>query len=149
MNTSRAEISTARTRTQLTEMATLDISKAIFSLLPPISRVQLSSFSPPSVFATSSQHALSLSLTLPHLHRNRTLPPFISRYTNAQVSDDGQSSGSEEFLEEEDEVDDSDGGADYDDSLDVDALEEEAKHAVREYSRSLSRQLSLGKLRFL
>ena len=146
-------------------MATLDISRALFSLLPPIPRVSfspLSPLSPPPVFATSSSHSLSLALTLPHLHRQRTLPPCISRQTNAQFSDDTGASESEEFLEEEeedDEADDSDGGVDNDDdddddddeevanrsySLDVDALEEEAKHAVREYSRFLSRQLSIG-----
>ncbi|XP_034688332.1 GTPase Der-like isoform X3 [Vitis riparia] len=142
-------------------MATLDISRALFSLLPPIPRVSfspLSPLSPPPVFATSSSHSLSLALTLPHLHRQRTLPPCISRQTNAQFSNDTGGSESEEFLEEEeeeeDEADDSDGGVDYDDdddeevanrsySLDVDALEEEAKHAVREYSRFLSRQLSI------
>ncbi|CBI16384.3 unnamed protein product, partial [Vitis vinifera] len=147
--------------TQLTEMATLDISRALFSLLPPIPRVSFSLLSPPPVFATSSSHSLSLALTLPHLHRQRTLPPCISRQTNAQFSDDTGASESEEFLEEEeedDEADDSDGGVDNDDdddddddeevanrsySLDVDALEEEAKHAVREYSRFLSRQLSI------
>ena len=144
-------------------MATLDISRALFSLLPPIPRVSFSLLSPPPVFATSSSHSLSLALTLPHLHRQRTLPPCISRQTNAQFSDDTGGSKSEEFLEEEeeeeeeeeDEADDSDGGVDYDDddeeevanrsySLDVDALEEEAKQAVREYSRFLSRQLSIG-----
>eukprot|EP00261_Vitis_vinifera_P035073 XP_019076316.1 PREDICTED: uncharacterized protein LOC100260310 isoform X2 [Vitis vinifera] len=142
-------------------MATLDISRALFSLLPPIPRVSFSLLSPPPVFATSSSHSLSLALTLPHLHRQRTLPPCISRQTNAQFSDDTGASESEEFLEEEeedDEADDSDGGVDNDDdddddddeevanrsySLDVDALEEEAKHAVREYSRFLSRQLSI------
>ncbi|KAJ9697986.1 hypothetical protein PVL29_007205 [Vitis rotundifolia] len=137
-------------------MATLDISRALFSVLPPIPRVSLSSLSPlypPPVFATSSPHSLSLALTLPHLHRQRTLPPCISRQTYAQFSDDTGGSESEEFLEEEDEADDSDGGVDYDDddeevanrsySLDVDALEEEAKHAVREYSHFLSRQLSI------
>ena len=141
-------------------MATLDISRALVSLLPPITRVSFSPLSPPPVFATSSSHSLSLALTLPHLHRQRTLPPRISRQTNTQFSDDTGASESEEFLEEEeedDEADDSDGGVDYDDdddddeevanrsySLDVDALEEEAKHAVREYSRFLSRQLSIG-----
>ena len=141
-------------------MATLDISRALFSLLPPIPRVSFSPLSPPPVFATSYSHSLSLALTLPHLHRQRTLPPCISWQTNTQFSDDTGASESEEFLEEEeedDEADDSDGGVDYDDdddddeevanrsySLDVDALEEEAKHAVREYSRFLSRQLSIG-----
>ena len=134
-------------------MATLDMSRAIFSLPNPIYRASLSSLSLSSVLATSSRHSLSLSPVLSHLHCHRTLSPCISRQTNAQFSGDGEESESEEVLEGEDETDDSDGGADYDDgdvfgnrthSLDVDALEEEAKHAVQEYSRSLSRQLSLG-----
>ena len=71
--------------------------------------------------------------------------------TNAQFSNDTEWSESKEFLEEGDKVDDFDGGVDYDDDevanqtckLDVGVLEKEAKYVVREYSCSLSRQLSI------
>ena len=54
-------------------------------------------------------------------------------------------------MEEGDEVDDFDDSVDYDDDevvnqtckLNVGALEKEAKHVVREYSCSFSRQLSI------
>lgn len=55
--------------------------------------------------------------------------------------DDGQEYGDGNYDEDEDKGDESDG---RNNAFDVDALEREAKDAVREFSSSLSRQLTIG-----
>lgn len=125
-------------------MATLDVSRAMFSSLTPIYRVSHAFLPRPLVLLNSFPHVLSLSHSLPHLHPALTLPICVSRDTNAQFSEYSEGA-EEEFLED----DDSDGFVDYDDDSptgqSVDELEEEANRAVREYSRALKRELSIGK----
>lgn len=115
------------------------------SLLSPI--LKLSSSSSP-ILRPSSPPFVSLSL-----HKRSYLYPLPLRALSS--SNDAVSAANDEeefaefeeedggFEEEEEEVDD-DGSDGQDFGFDVDALEREAKDAVREYSSSLSRELKIG-----
>ncbi|KAK9939707.1 hypothetical protein M0R45_016396 [Rubus argutus] len=100
---------------------------------PTLSKT-LSLLSPP--FPTSQiLHLRTPSLSLPRASR---LPRFLSRLsaTDLDISltdDDDDDEQVDELL------DDSDGPADFD----VDALEEDALHTVRDFSSSLSKQLTI------
>ena len=98
------------------------LSKTL-SLLSPIPIPK-----PPSLF---SPIHLSLSLSL----SKRSLPHHISRFsnTNQQQQPPKQNQNQNQDGEESDGED-----------IDVAALEEEARNAAREYSSSLSRQLTIG-----
>lgn len=91
--------------------------------------------------------SFSLSLSLP---KGFLLPHCSSRSPNAKRQQGEQ--GGEQFEEEEhhefgeEEGIESD-GEDYS-AVDLDALEEEARDAVREYSSTLSRELRIGKPKF-
>ncbi|KAJ4724266.1 GTPase Der [Melia azedarach] len=114
------------------------------SLFSPI--LKLSSSSSP-ILRPSSPPFVSLSL-----HKRSYLYPLPLRALSS--SNDAVSAANDEeefaefeeedggFEEEEEEVDD-DGSDGQDFGFDVDALEREAKDAVREYSSSLSRELKI------
>ncbi|KAM4088217.1 hypothetical protein ACB094_07G054100 [Castanea mollissima] len=97
------------------------LSKTL-SLLSPIPIPK-----PPSLF---SPIHLSLSLSLSLSRSKRSLPHLISRFssTNQQQQQPNQNQDEEESDAEE---------------IDVAALEEEARNAARDYSSSLSRQLTI------
>ena len=99
------------------------LSKTL-SLLSPIPIPK-----PPSLF---SPIHLSLSLSL----SKRSLPHHISRFsgTNQQQQQPPKQNQNQNQDEEESDGED----------IDVAALEEEARNAAREYSTSLSRQLTIG-----
>lgn len=95
----------------------------------------LSLLSPP--FPTSPiLHLRTPSLSLPRA--SSRLPRFLSRLSatdlDISLTDDDDDEQEGELL------DDSDGAADFD----VDALEEDALHTVRDFSSSLSKQLTIG-----
>ena len=96
------------------------LSKTL-SLLSPIPIPK-----PPSLF---SPIHLSLSLSLP----KRSLPHHISRFSSTNQQQPKQNQNQNQDEEESDGED-----------IDVAALEEEARNAAREYSTSLSRQLTIG-----
>ncbi|KAA8528092.1 hypothetical protein F0562_035039 [Nyssa sinensis] len=118
-------------------------------LVAPISSLPAfppTSFSSPTRFSLRN---LPLSITNPGLTQyRRDVSRRISRHTSGEFvgKDDSEE---EEFQEDVEEVENSDSGDDdehFDDesfAIDVEALEKEAKDAVREYSISLSRELKI------
>lgn len=70
------------------------------------------------------------------LRRASRLPRFLSRLSAADLD----VSLTDDDEQEAEHLDDSDGAADFD----VDALEEDALHTVRDFSSSLSKQLTIG-----
>ncbi|KAK2641116.1 hypothetical protein Ddye_022879 [Dipteronia dyeriana] len=101
---------------------TLSLHKLPFSFSPSISL-----FSP---FRSLSPPILSLSL-----HRKPPILPLFSSRQSVAVEDDDEL---EEDVVDADDDDESDGHA-Y--AIDLHALEQEARHAAREYSTYLSREL--------
>lgn len=97
------------------------LSKTL-SLLSPIPIPK-----PPSLF---SPIHLSLSLSL----SKRSLPHHISRFSSTNQQQQQPPKQNQNQDEEESDGED----------IDVAALEEEARNAAREYSTSLSRQLTIG-----
>jgi hypothetical protein len=111
------------------------LSKTL-SILSPIPKPLSTSFlSPPFL--------RSLSLSLP---KPRLLSQCVSRFPN--TSQQAEKAFDKDELEEvgDEEADESDG--DDFSAIDVDALEEEARDAAREYSSSLSRELRIGESGF-
>ncbi|KAL6966467.1 hypothetical protein U1Q18_032247 [Sarracenia purpurea var. burkii] len=124
------------------DSCTASLSKTL-SLLSPISTVSPSFPSPPPRFSLyNSSHSLSTA----HIDRHRLLSRLsrVSRPFSGEIFG-GNGSEEEEFEEDAQEIEDPDGveeeGDDETHAIDVEALEEEAKLAVREYSVSLSRDL--------
>jgi len=113
------------------------LSKTL-SILSPIPKPLSPSFlSPPFL------RSLSLSLSLP---KPRLLSQCVSRFPN--TSQQAEKAFDKDELEEvgDEEADESDG--DDFSAIDVDALEEEARDAAREYSSLLSRELRIGESGF-
>nr|GMD14678.1 GTPase Der [Ipomoea batatas] len=102
-----------------------------------LSSVSLRSSSPPAYLRTPTSVSLSTrSLLPPSVHRRRCFLNFSRRHCLPPTA--------AQFYGEEDElleIEGSDAEDDEEESLDVDALEREAKQAAREFSESLSRQL--------
>ncbi|KAI7990545.1 GTPase Der [Camellia lanceoleosa] len=113
------------------------------SLLSPISRAPPSSLSPPPPRFSLFNHSYSLSVGTANHHRLLNLLHRVSQPSAGELA--GEHDDAAEELEdssgggdeEEEEVDD----GTY--AIDVEALEEEAREAVREYSLSLSRELRI------
>lgn len=73
------------------------------------------------------------------LRRASRLPRFLSRLSAADL-DISLTENDDDDEQEAEILYDSDGAADFD----VDALEEDALHTVRDFSASLSKQLTIG-----
>jgi hypothetical protein len=111
------------------------VSKTLSILSPIPKHLSPSSLSPPFL--------RSLSLSLP---KPRLLSHCASRFPNTnQQAEEAFDKGELEDVGNE-EADESD-GEDLS-AIDVDALEEEARDAAREYSSSLSRELIIGESGF-
>lgn len=107
-----------------------------------LSSISPRSSSPPAYFHTPTSVSLSArSLLPPSVRRGRCFLNFSRRHCLPPAAH-------EEEVEEDEllEIEGSDVEDDEEESLDVDALEREAKQAVREFSESLSRQLRTGLL---
>lgn len=124
------------------------------SLLSAIPKLPFSSSSSPfPILRSFSPQLLSLSL-----HKHYPLPLPLTRHLRSlSPSNDAVSSSNDDAFEDspfEDEDDDAkyedvDAESDGQDfGIDVDALEREAKDAVREYSSLLARELIIRKLLF-
>ncbi|KAM3742195.1 hypothetical protein ACB098_07G052500 [Castanea mollissima] len=107
-------------------------SAALSKTLSLLSPIPIPIPKPPSLF---SPIHLSLSLSLSLSRSKRSLPHHISRFssTNQQQQQPNQNQNQDQDEEESDAED-----------IDVAALEEEARNAARDYSSSLSRQLTIG-----
>ncbi|XP_031101051.1 uncharacterized protein LOC116004985 [Ipomoea triloba] len=105
-----------------------------------LSSVSLRSSSPPAYLRTPTSVSLSTrSLLPPSVHRRRRRCCFLNFSRRHCLPP-----AAAQFYSEEDElleIEGSDTEDDEEESLDVDALEREAKQAAREFSESLSRQL--------
>ncbi|KAK9274190.1 hypothetical protein L1049_019004 [Liquidambar formosana] len=111
------------------------------SFLSPTPRVSLA---PPILCKTSYSHFLRFSFKNFNLKSRRNLSPYRLRLTAGEFSDEIDTEEDEVISDEVEGVDDdSDGVDDETYSVNVEALEEEAKIAVREYSKALSRELSI------
>ncbi|KAM3742196.1 hypothetical protein ACB098_07G052500 [Castanea mollissima] len=106
-------------------------SAALSKTLSLLSPIPIPIPKPPSLF---SPIHLSLSLSLSLSRSKRSLPHHISRFssTNQQQQQPNQNQNQDQDEEESDAED-----------IDVAALEEEARNAARDYSSSLSRQLTI------
>lgn len=123
---------------------TLSSSISLISAIPklPFSSSFSSSF---PILRSFSPQLLSLSL-----HKHYPLPLPLTRHLRS-LSPSNDAFEDSPFEDEDDDaeyedVDDESDGQDF--GIDVDALEREAKDAVREYSSLLSRQLIIRKLLF-
>ncbi|KAF7120006.1 hypothetical protein RHSIM_Rhsim13G0221900 [Rhododendron simsii] len=116
------------------------LSKTL-SLLSPIPRPPPPRFSLHRTSSHSHSHSHSLSLSLSAAHRQRSLLRSLSRLRTGEIED----SEEEEFEDSDGEGDGDDDDEEIDDAfaIDVEKLEEEAKLVVREYSDSLSRELTI------
>jgi hypothetical protein len=74
------------------------------------------------------------------LRRASRLPRFLSRLSAADLDISLTENDDEDDEQEAEILYDSDGAADFD----VDALEQDALHTVRDFSSSLSKQLTIG-----
>ncbi|XP_028062138.1 uncharacterized protein LOC114265517 isoform X3 [Camellia sinensis] len=123
------------------DLCTSSLSKTL-SLLSPISRAPTSFLSPPPPRFSLFNHSHSLSVGTANHHRLLNLLRRVSQPSAGELA--GAHDDAAEEIEdssgcgdEEEEVDD----GTY--AIDVEALEEEAREAVREYSLSLSRELRI------
>ncbi|KAK2967434.1 hypothetical protein RJ640_022366 [Escallonia rubra] len=124
----------------------ISLSTTALSLLPRISRPPTTSHSPPppSNFSTSALHH-------GHNHFLRRLIPRCSAFQQPERIkynlEEEEEEEEEEGLLEIGDVEESDfegvNDEDDDDGFDLEALEKEAKEAAREYSLSLSRELTV------
>ncbi|GMN26359.1 hypothetical protein TIFTF001_001266 [Ficus carica] len=110
--------------------STTPSSKSL-SLLSPLIRPSSFSLSPPILRPLSP----SRPLLLPLRNSSPPIPRCVSRLSSDEFNEDD-----EEFVEEFEEFDDDEEVAE---DFDVDALEEEARDAVREFSSFLSDQLKM------
>ncbi|GFZ20689.1 GTP-binding family protein [Actinidia rufa] len=124
------------------------LSKTLSLLSPIPSAPAPTSLSAPlrfSLYNPSLSHSVSLGSADLHRHRRLILLRRASRQASGEVI--GEHGSDEDGFEEDgEEIEDFDGVDEEDDGdygIDVEALEEEAKIAAREYSLSLSRELRI------
>ncbi|PSR86827.1 GTPase [Actinidia chinensis var. chinensis] len=125
------------------------LSKTLSLLSPIPSAPAPTSLSAPlrfSLYNPSLSHSVSLCSADLHRHRRLSLLRRASRQASGGEVIGEHGSNEDGFEEDGEEIEDFDGVDEEDDGdygIDVEALEEEAKIAAREYSLSLSRELRI------